>query len=349
MYEILIARAAQESRIKFLFDVKSFEIDFPNSLVSLYQKNKEEQLSIRYNVLIGADGVNSAVRSLMKSFLLAKNIPMAIYERVCKDMISYREFELKLKMPSSPKENTLQEGYLHLWPRNTFFLMSLIRSGDSHQDVYADLFMPSAVLRELESGNLYENMKTFLKKHFPDFYAICGEEIEKDEYIFAAKDVSRPIKTIYCDIVAHGNVALVGDASHTMVPYYGQGMNAGFEDLLKLYDIFKSTRERGVDHGQDARDRISRELGVFSRQRFVESRAICTMAEGHFGVIAHEKEPPLVNLSMAKFFSTYRLVAFSMIPYSTIYKIALFYAFMQKLQFVLVPFLFAFILCLCVC
>lgn len=62
------------------------------------------------------------------------------------------------------------------------------------------------------------------------------------------------------------NVLLMGDAAHAMVPFFGQGMNAGFEDCSRLSEML------------DKYDDIHMALRQFSSTRWQDAHAICDLA-----------------------------------------------------------------------
>eukprot|EP00483_Globobulimina_turgida_P006421 UN06431 len=128
----------------------------------------------------------------------------------------------------------MEENYLHIWPKHEFMLIGL---PNPDKTFTMTLFAPWDVLQTLEDD---ENViEQFFKKHFPDFIELCPNYVSQ-----CIKNPASSLAYINLNKWNYKNrILLIGDAAHAIVPFFGQGMNAGFEDCLILYNMFKSNLE----------------------------------------------------------------------------------------------------------
>lgn len=115
-----------------------------------------------------------------------------------------------------------------------------------------------------------------------------------------------------------GNAVILGDAAHAMVPFYGQGMNAGFEDCIVLDELI-------ARYGGD----MEQALETFSRERNPDAEAICDLAVANYIEMRSKVVSPwyhvqrsaaafLHHLAPSRFIPLYSMVAFTRIPYSQV-------------------------------
>ncbi|XP_014286004.2 kynurenine 3-monooxygenase [Halyomorpha halys] len=153
----------------------------------------------------------------------------------------------------------MEPNHLHIWPRGEFMLIALPNQDRSWT---VTLFMPLVKFDELLEGNA-NTIKSFFHKNFPDALQLIGESN-------LIEDFSKPfhLVSIKCTKYNVGNKAVIlGDSAHAMVPFYGQGMNAGFEDC-RILDEF--IHNKGLD--------LEEALGLFSRTRSKNAEAICNLS-----------------------------------------------------------------------
>jgi kynurenine 3-monooxygenase len=130
----------------------------------------------------------------------------------------------------------MDKNALHIWPRGRFMLIALANEDGSFT---CTLFMPHEgskhAFDSLTSKTAVDN---FFKEVFPDFYTMMPNIADAWE--------DHPLSSlaiIRCHPWTSGKVALMGDAAHATVPFYGQGMNAGFEDCTVLWDLMQKHSE----------------------------------------------------------------------------------------------------------
>ena len=203
------------------------KVDLQKGIVYLTNTITGESFERQANLVFGADGAFSAVRynSMQKldRFQYSQNYISD----------GYRE----ILLPANPDGSyRMDKNALHIWPRGRFMLIALANEDGSFT---CTLFMPHEgsehAFDSLTSKTAVDN---FFKEVFPDFYTMMPNIADAWE--------DHPLSSlaiIRCHPWTSGKVALMGDAAHATVPFYGQGMNAGFEDCTVLWDLMQKHNE----------------------------------------------------------------------------------------------------------
>jgi kynurenine 3-monooxygenase len=126
----------------------------------------------------------------------------------------------------------MEANYLHIWPRHEFMVIALPNQDKSFTTT---LFLPLSIFEKITTT---DELLTFFQKYFPDAISFIGRENLIETY-FSSKPL--PLVSIKCSphVSTHGDILLMGDAAHSMVPFYAQGMNSAFEDTLILFEKLK--------------------------------------------------------------------------------------------------------------
>jgi kynurenine 3-monooxygenase len=197
----------------------------------------------------------------------------------------------------------------HIWPRGDFLLIAQPNTDGS---CTATLFLPLDSFRELCTAAA---AASFFARHFPD----VSFSPRSAEWAFERPPA--PLKAIYCHPFDHGSAILLGDAAHTMLPFYGQGINCGFEDVRVLCDILDWRSAAGGRRGA-----LRESLREFSRVRSAACEAIVNLSLANLRELAHDVgdaryharasiERELFRRHPERFAPLYCMIAFSREPY----------------------------------
>ncbi|XP_023288066.1 kynurenine 3-monooxygenase isoform X2 [Orussus abietinus] len=201
------------------------------------------------DLIIGGDGAYSTVRKIMMKR------PRFNFSQT---YIEHGYVEIYIP-PGKNNEYLMSNNHLHIWPRGEFMMIALPNDDKSFT---GNLFAPFDILLRL---NTAENIIEFYQKQFPDVVPLIGKERLLE--IFLSSE-PKTLISVKCKPFHVGNTALlVGDAAHAMVPFYAQGMNAGFEDVLILDELMER-------YNSD----LSKVLPAFSKIRCDDAHAICDLA-----------------------------------------------------------------------
>tara|TARA_B110000211_G_scaffold95698_1_gene111565 strand:+ start:2505 stop:3905 length:1401 start_codon:yes stop_codon:yes gene_type:complete len=297
--EQLLDLAEQEPLISIKFDQRLVDVNFNNACASFLHEHNIEKVSA--DILFGADGAYSKVRRL------AQETPRFSYSQSYMPQ-SYIELHIPANDDGSFK---MAKDALHIWPRNKFMLIALPNPDGSFTctlflDFQGDVSFASLTERD--------NVEQFFQANFADAMALLENPIDE----FMAK-TANPLFLVKVDPwVINEKVALIGDAAHAMVPFYGQGMNCGFEDCRelgqliteynhnwsKIFPAYQAQRKINADAITELAQRNFIEMSEHSGQaRFLLQKQI----EAEF----HQRHPELWT-------PLYSMVTFSPdIPYST--------------------------------
>ncbi|WP_038030455.1 FAD-dependent oxidoreductase [Thermonema rossianum] len=294
----LVNHAEAYPNVNIHFGTACVGVDWEYPAVEVEANGQRQR--IEGDVLFAADGAGSVVRRALKSAGL-------LQEEV--DFLDYGYKELTL--PAGKDGAFLIEKHaLHIWPRETFMFIALPNLDATFT---CTLFLPKeGPGYSFEQLNTAEKVRAFFDTCFPDVPPLMPRLTE--EYFRNPVGV---LGTVRCYPWAYkGKVLLIGDAAHAIVPFYGQGMNAAFEDCLRLeehldacrgdwqkaFDAYQASRKKdtdaiadlAIDNFYEMRDRVNDE--DFQRMRKLEYRL-----EQHY----------------PDYFSKYALVTFHPeIPYS---------------------------------
>ncbi|MEY4288262.1 MAG: hypothetical protein RLZZ30_350 [Bacteroidota bacterium] len=194
------------------------KVDLKAGIVTLTNTLTNEEVTVKADLVFGVDGAFSAVR--YNSFQKVDRFNFS--QNYIAD--GYRE----ILLPANPDgSHKLDKNALHIWPRGRFMLMAMANEDGSFT---CTLFMPhEGGENSFDKLTSREAVNNFFQTTFPDFYEMMPNIADAWE--------DHPLSNlaiIRCYPWTNGKVALMGDAAHATVPFYGQGMNAGFEDCTVM-------------------------------------------------------------------------------------------------------------------
>lgn len=213
---------AEETGAVFRFDEKVWDINLPEAKVYTGKSEKNKWKEYRYDLIFGCDGAFSRVRHKMQ------RCSRFNYSQHFID-VGYKELTIPPNMDGSHK---LDKNSFHIWPRGQFMLIAMPNLDGSFT---CTLFMPFEGEVSFESITTKKEAKQFFKTYFPN----VRKEMENLAQDFFKNPTSAMV-TVKCYPWTYWNkIALVGDSAHAIVPFYGQGMNAGFEDIYVLGELIE--------------------------------------------------------------------------------------------------------------
>lgn len=251
-------------------------------------------------VVLGADGAGSAVRGqLLGADQLTERLDFLDY--------GYKE----LTIPARDGQFALDPHALHIWPRGTSMLIALPNPDRSFT---CTLFWPTSGSESFASLSSPAAIERYFARHYPDLPALAPALIEEYQH-----NPVGLLGTVHCaPWQAYGRVGLIGDAAHAIVPFYGQGANCAFEDVVELD---RCLGEAGGDW--------ARALPAFEARRREHTEAIAQMALDNFVEMRDRVASPVYQLRRrvehgleralpGRYVSRYELVSFTTTPYAQV-------------------------------
>ncbi|HLK70436.1 MAG TPA: NAD(P)/FAD-dependent oxidoreductase [Steroidobacteraceae bacterium] len=258
--QLLLEAAGEDPRIELVFDARCLDVD-PQGRILRWQSARSGEHEEPFELLLGADGAGSAVRGA----LVRRGLSHASESALTHD---YKELSITAAAASGwPREA------LHIWPRGGFMLIALPNADGSFT---ATLFLARNGAPSFERLGDTLAVRAFFAEHFPDVAAALPDL----EAQFLAHPQGR-LATLHCDRwQALGCVGLLGDAAHAIVPFHGQGLNAGFEDCVLLDRLLACAAPAEA-------------LLQFEQQRRPDAEAIATMALENYEEMRQGVRDPL--------------------------------------------------------
>lgn len=298
---LLVEEAEKHPLVEVKFNHPCSGYSLEGDKVNVVFKNGN---TISHDRLFGTDGVYSAVRNTM-----ARNDRFNYTQQYIPH--GYKEI---LMPPNDEGDYRIAKNGLHIWPRGQFMFMALPNPGGSFT---CTLFAPFEGEESFENIRSDKDVLAFYQKHFPDSINMLPNLIED----WNANPVSS-MCTVKCSPWNDGGrVALLGDSAHAIVPFYGQGMNCGFEDCSILAELIDSLPEDASNGNWIEM------LDEYSRVRKPAADAILDLALHNYIVMRDKTGDPRFQLQKKieariaaahpdKWKPLYSLVTFSHTPYN---------------------------------
>ena len=215
----LLQAADEYEQIRFVFNQHCTHVDLENASLRLEDTITGETSHITSDLLFGADGAFSTIRQAMQ-----RKKRFNYSQQYCD--LGYREIILPYH---AVQQLSWQTTAFHLWPRQQIMLYGFF---DIYNELTLSLLLPFSGKISHETINNQVILNQLFQTEFPDLAPLLKSELDR----YFAKPVE-PMPTIRCyPWVYNGSVALIGDACHAVLPFYGQGANAGFEDCQLLME-----------------------------------------------------------------------------------------------------------------
>lgn len=242
--------------IKISFTTKCVKID--NKEKKVYLESNEKKFTIQPDLVIGADGVHSLVRSEIQPD--KKDTAIKQYEDW-----GYKEVHIS---PELTEQMQLRKHATHTWPRQHSLLIAFPNPDDSFTLMFNLPLNGKESFAELISK---EEIESFISSNFPDLIPLLPEIV----HAFLQKPTGTFI-TLYADLWHDKDfMAVIGDAAHAVIPFYGQGVCAAFEDSLVFVDQidkYNDNWEIILEKYQEKRKVNTDLLAQLSKDNFIELR-----------------------------------------------------------------------------
>lgn len=288
----LLNKAETFSNIELNFDCHCIEVDIDKA-EAFFEKD-DHSFSVQGEIVIGTDGAGSALRNSME-----KNLPGFNMSQVFLDH-GYKELNLP---PGDNNRFLIEKNALHIWPRKSYMLIALPNLAG---DFTVTLFLAhKGNENSFEAIQDKEQLQAFFAQNFPDVLDLIPD---LEEQFF--NNPTGHLGTVKCfPWQANGKCLLMGDAAHAVVPFYGQGMNCSFEDVVvfdelveqhggnwpKVFELFEQSRKPNADAIADlAVDNFFEMRDAAGDAVFQRKRKLETMLEQNY----------------PQYFSKYSLVTF---------------------------------------
>ena len=296
----VIEAAQRYPNVRVHFNHKCIGVDIDSATAHLFNTSTNQPLSASADSIIGVDGAFSAVRASMQLKI---------------DNFQYDESYLahgykELTIPPGPNGSwQTEKNALHIWPRKSFMMIALPNPDGSFT---CTLFWEFEGPRSFATTKTDDDIRRFFEEEFPDAVPLMPNLL--DDF---RNNPTGSLVTIRCAPWFYKDrVALVGDAAHAVVPFYGQGMNAAFEDCVVLdesLEKFPHDRHRAFAEYFERRKVNADALADLALENFIEMRdKTASRAFRAKKKLDHFLEAALPGI----YIPLYTMVTFTRIPYS---------------------------------
>lgn len=287
---MVLMNEAERMGVNFVFEHRCTHINTEKTEITFqhYGDTKHHHTDL----IIGADGSFSAVRG---------SLQMTDRFEYSQTYIEHGYKELRIPAAEDGSFQMEKEA-LHIWPRESYMLIALPNPDGSFT---CTLFFPFEGDPSFHKLNSPEKIKAFFEKVFPDATAMMPTLIEDFR-----DNPTASLVTVRCFPWVKHRTLLIGDAAHGIVPFYGQGMNAGFEDCRVLNDLLNLHQDdwsKVLPEFQQLRKPDADAIARLALDNFVEMRDL--VADADF-LLRKKIEAKLHELYPDKWIPLYSMVTF---------------------------------------
>lgn len=296
--KIMVIEAEKFKDVNFYFDQRCSAIDFNSNKVTFLNDATKEQKNTEADVLFGADGAFSEVRYEMQK---TPNFNLLQQH----EEYGYKELEIPANKLG---HHAIEKHALHIWPRKSFMMIALPNLDGSFT---VTLFAPFKGENSFETIKTQADVEAYFTRNFADAVPLMPD-LKKD---FFANPTSSLV-TVKCFPWKHKSACLIGDAAHAVVPFYGQGMNCGFEDVFELNQILDATNENwdeALNKLQYQRKPNGDAIADLALHNFIEMRDLSGREDFQLKLKIEKK---IAAKFEDKFMTHYAMVTFSDLSYS---------------------------------
>lgn len=295
---VLLDRAAASAGVRLHFSHRVTAVDPERGELTL--AGPDGTRTVTAEVVLAGDGAHSAVRASLG--------PRPGFDHR-EDVLEHGYKELTLAAGPGGRHR-LDPGSLHIWPRGDSMMIALPNLDGSFTGT---LFWPRSGPGGLDALRTPEEIVAFFAEHYPDAVPLMPD-LARDY----RSNPAGALVTVRCRPWVVGRVALVGDAAHAIVPFYGQGANAAMEDCVELVRCLDETRgdwPAALARYQTRRKPNTDAIADYALANFVEMRdSVGSRAFRARTAARHALE----RATGGRYTSRYALISFSTVPYADI-------------------------------
>ncbi|MDQ6809005.1 MAG: FAD-dependent monooxygenase [Verrucomicrobiota bacterium] len=295
-----LAAAQRSANVRTQFNQRCTDVDLEIPAATLVNTETSETTITAGDAVIGVDGAFSAVRKAMR-----ERLPEFQYDE---SYLAHGYKELTIP-PAADGSWRLERNALHIWPRKSFMMIALPNPDGSFT---CTLFWEIEGPRSFASIQKDDDVWRFFDEEFPDAVPLMPAVL--DEF---HENPTGSLVTIRCAPWCYRDkLALLGDAAHAVVPFYGQGMNAAFEDCVVLDECiaeFTDNRARAFAEYFARRKRNADALADLAVSNFIEMRD--KTASKTFRA-KKKLDHVLEGILPGVYLPLYTMVSFTRIPYA---------------------------------
>lgn len=273
---LLLDEAEKHDNVTIHFNKKCKSVDFENTTALFEDYTSKDKFIEDADCIIATDGAGSALR---KSYYLERKFLFSFSQNYLTH--GYKELSI---LPTKTGDYKTYKNALHIWPRGDFMVIALPNLDGS--------FTVTLFLSYAEGEYNFNNLTTpeivteFFQQEFPDALALMPNLV--DDFF---ENPTAPLGTVKCSPWHYkGNTLLMGDSAHAIVPFYGQGMNASFEDVVEfdavldkfegdwetVFTEYEKTRKKdtdaiadlAIDNFHEMKDHVGQ--AIFQEKRKIE-------------------------------------------------------------------------------
>ena len=226
---LLLTEAEKHDNVTIHFNKQCKSVDFEKTTAHFQDYKTKEEFIEDADCIIATDGAGSALR---KSYYLERKFLFSFSQNYLTH--GYKELSI---LPTETGDYKTYKNALHIWPRGDFMVIALPNLDGS--------FTVTLFLSYAEGEYNFNNLTTpeivteFFTKEFPDALELMPNLVE-DFF----ENPTAPLGTVKCSPWHYkGNTLLMGDSAHAIVPFYGQGMNASFEDVVEFDQVLEANKD----------------------------------------------------------------------------------------------------------
>ena len=296
----LLDKAEAHPNVKVNFQHKLISANLKEQILIFDNDGTEKEVHVSFT--FGCDGAHSAVRhEFMQS-------PRFNYNEECIDH-GYKELSIPATIED---EYAMPHNSIHIWPKQEFLLLALPNQDKSFT---VTLFMPKKKFDDIKTK---ENVLAFFNEHFPDSIDKIGADHLVNSFF---NNPTGSLLSIKCSpYYLDSHTVILGDAAHAMVPFYGQGVNAGLEDCLIFDECLEKVNgdlHKAAQTYSDLRCKSCHAITDMSMHNYLVLRSDCT---SRFYRLKKYIDNWLYWLFPNSFIPIYSMVAFSRKPYHEVIK-----------------------------